>query len=166
MITPRAEFSDGNKRMQPYFPWRTSFQVKRWSILQAFNLTQSWPCWPSSICRKGKLRSAILQGSSALTKQSVKQLITLMENNGYVRTVPSRRDKRAVNVTIRSRDKKSQPKTMTLVGIFYPISFTISPRKRWRSYGTCSRSCTVSTGKEQAALKKKLAGNNLSTGEF
>ena len=34
------------------------------------------------------------------TKQSVKQLITIMENKGYVLTVPSQYDKRAVNVKI------------------------------------------------------------------
>lgn len=32
------------------------------------------------------------------TKQSVKQLINIMENKGYVITVPSKKDKRAVNV--------------------------------------------------------------------
>ena len=34
------------------------------------------------------------------TKQSIKQLITLIEKNGYVVTVPNPRDKRAVNVVI------------------------------------------------------------------
>jgi len=34
------------------------------------------------------------------TKQSVKQLVTLIENSGYVVTEPSQRDKRAVNVVI------------------------------------------------------------------
>lgn len=34
------------------------------------------------------------------TKQSVKQLITIIENKGYVVTVPSKKDKRAVNVKI------------------------------------------------------------------
>jgi DNA-binding MarR family transcriptional regulator len=34
------------------------------------------------------------------TKQSVKQLITLMENHGYLVTVPSQQDKRAVNIQI------------------------------------------------------------------
>lgn len=34
------------------------------------------------------------------TKQSVKQMITILENKGFVRTVPSEFDKRAVNVRI------------------------------------------------------------------
>ncbi|MDP4094724.1 MAG: MarR family transcriptional regulator, partial [Bacillota bacterium] len=34
------------------------------------------------------------------TKQSVKQLITIIEDRGYIITVPSPRDKRAVNVKI------------------------------------------------------------------
>ncbi|MFJ7746148.1 MarR family winged helix-turn-helix transcriptional regulator [Peribacillus sp. NPDC097295] len=34
------------------------------------------------------------------TKQSVKQLITIMENKGFVNVVPSKKDKRAVNVKI------------------------------------------------------------------
>ena len=34
------------------------------------------------------------------TKQSVKQLITIIENKGFVTTVPSQYDKRAINVKI------------------------------------------------------------------
>lgn len=34
------------------------------------------------------------------TKQSVKQIITILENKGYVVTTPSKNDKRAVNVTV------------------------------------------------------------------
>ncbi|WP_315067497.1 MarR family transcriptional regulator [uncultured Clostridium sp.] len=41
------------------------------------------------------------------TKQSVKQLITIMENKGYVITVPSPSDKRAVNVKITESGKYS-----------------------------------------------------------
>lgn len=41
------------------------------------------------------------------TKQSVKQLITLIEKNGYVATVPSQRDKRAVNVVITPAAKQA-----------------------------------------------------------
>jgi len=39
------------------------------------------------------------------TKQSVKQLITIIENKGYVMTVPSKQDKRAVNVQITESEK-------------------------------------------------------------
>jgi DNA-binding MarR family transcriptional regulator len=41
------------------------------------------------------------------TKQSVKQLVTLIENKGYVVTVPSQRDKRAVNVVITETGNQS-----------------------------------------------------------
>ena len=34
------------------------------------------------------------------SKQNVKQLVTLMEKNGYLATTPNRRDKRAVNIII------------------------------------------------------------------
>lgn len=34
------------------------------------------------------------------TKQSVKQIITILENKGYVVTMPSKSDKRAVNVSV------------------------------------------------------------------
>lgn len=34
------------------------------------------------------------------TKQSVKQIITILENKGYVITMPSKSDKRAVNVSV------------------------------------------------------------------
>ena len=40
------------------------------------------------------------------TKQSVKQLITIIENKGYVITVPSQRDKRSVNVKITESGKQ------------------------------------------------------------
>jgi DNA-binding MarR family transcriptional regulator len=41
------------------------------------------------------------------TKQSVKQLITILEGKGYVLTVPSENDKRAVNVKITEPGKKA-----------------------------------------------------------
>ncbi len=40
------------------------------------------------------------------TKQSVKQIITIMERKGYVVTVPSQQDKRAVNVKVTEYGKK------------------------------------------------------------
>ena len=40
------------------------------------------------------------------TKQSVKQLITILEKKGYVVTVPSQRDKRAVNVEMTKSGKR------------------------------------------------------------
>ena len=40
------------------------------------------------------------------TKQSAKQLITIIENKGYVNVVPSRKDKRAINVKITKTGKK------------------------------------------------------------
>ncbi|MFJ8261197.1 MarR family winged helix-turn-helix transcriptional regulator [Rummeliibacillus sp. NPDC094406] len=40
------------------------------------------------------------------TKQSVKQLITIMENKGFVNVVPSRKDKRAINVKITKTGKE------------------------------------------------------------
>lgn len=41
-----------------------------------------------------------------VTKQSVKQLITIMENRGYINVLPSRKDKRAINVTITKTGKE------------------------------------------------------------
>ena len=41
------------------------------------------------------------------SKQTVKQLVSLIERNGYVVTAPSRRDKRAVNVTITPPGKQA-----------------------------------------------------------
>ncbi len=41
------------------------------------------------------------------TKQSVKQVITIMERKGYVVTVPSQQDKRAVNVKITEYGKQA-----------------------------------------------------------
>lgn len=41
------------------------------------------------------------------TKQSVKQLITILESKGYVLTVPSKKDKRAINIKITESGKKA-----------------------------------------------------------
>lgn len=41
------------------------------------------------------------------TKQSVKQLITILDGKGYVLTAPSKKDKRAVNVKITEPGKKA-----------------------------------------------------------
>ena len=40
------------------------------------------------------------------TKQSVKQIITIIENKGYIITMPSQKDKRAVNVKITESGKQ------------------------------------------------------------
>ncbi|MBW9147792.1 winged helix DNA-binding protein [Clostridium sp. CM028] len=40
------------------------------------------------------------------TKQSVKQMITIIENKGYIITMPSQKDKRAVNVKITESGKQ------------------------------------------------------------
>ncbi|MEI3613182.1 MarR family winged helix-turn-helix transcriptional regulator [Pseudogracilibacillus sp. SO30301A] len=40
------------------------------------------------------------------TKQSVKQLITIVENKGYVNVIPSKKNKRAVNLKITESGKK------------------------------------------------------------
>jgi DNA-binding MarR family transcriptional regulator len=54
------------------------------------------------------------------TKQSVKQLINILENKGYVITVPSQQDKRAVNVKItdsgRDAMKECAEKSITFFG--------------------------------------------------
>lgn len=41
------------------------------------------------------------------TKQSMKQMITILENKGYIEVVPSSKDKRAVNVTITDSGKQA-----------------------------------------------------------
>ncbi|MBY0123799.1 MarR family winged helix-turn-helix transcriptional regulator [Bacillus sp. S/N-304-OC-R1] len=41
-----------------------------------------------------------------ITKQSVKQIITILENKEYVNVVPSKKDKRAINVKITDIGKK------------------------------------------------------------
>jgi len=41
------------------------------------------------------------------TKQSIKQIITILENKGYVTTVPCQNDKRAVNIAVTEAGKKA-----------------------------------------------------------
>lgn len=52
------------------------------------------------------------------SKQSVKQLITIIENKGYVFTAPSQHDKRAVNVKITEFGKQVMMKA-TEKGIYF-----------------------------------------------
>lgn len=41
------------------------------------------------------------------TKQSVKQIVVILENKGFVKVVPSTKDKRAINVTITDLGKQA-----------------------------------------------------------
>lgn len=54
------------------------------------------------------------------TKQSAKQLITIIENKGLIATVPSQQDKRAINVKITESGKQAMiecgEKSMTFFG--------------------------------------------------
>ncbi|NRD78530.1 MarR family transcriptional regulator [Bacillus sp. BRMEA1] len=52
------------------------------------------------------------------TKQSVKQLITIMENKGYVIVAPSKKDKRAVNIKI-TKSGKTALLVVAEKGIFF-----------------------------------------------
>lgn len=57
------------------------------------------------------------------TKQSVKQLITIIENKGYIITVPSQKDKRAVNVKITESGKQVMLKCGELGMYFFADLF-------------------------------------------
>lgn len=69
------------------------------------------------------------------TKQSVKQLITNLENKGYVITVPSQYDKRAVNVKITKAGTDAMmigaENRWSSSGCFLKAF----PLKKWKSYG-------------------------------
>lgn len=52
------------------------------------------------------------------TKQSVKQLITLIENKGYIKTVPSSKDKRSLNVMVTEEGIKVMVKCSE-IGIYF-----------------------------------------------
>jgi len=56
---------------------------------------------------KGEASLNAIARKLGTTKQSVKQLITLIENDGYVVTTPSERDRRAVNITITKRGEQA-----------------------------------------------------------
>jgi DNA-binding MarR family transcriptional regulator len=49
---------------------------------------------------KGEASLNAIARKMGTTKQSVKQLVALLENRGYLVTAPSLRDKRAVNVAL------------------------------------------------------------------
>jgi len=61
------------------------------------------------------------------TKQSVKQLVAAMEKKGYLATVPSEKDRRAVNVSITSAGKETiaancEPSLDYFAGVFHEFS--------------------------------------------
>lgn len=57
------------------------------------------------------------------TKQSVQQLVATLEKGGFVEIVPSKEDKRAVNVTITSHGKQAMMKGYAASILFYADVF-------------------------------------------
>jgi DNA-binding MarR family transcriptional regulator len=75
------------------------------------------------------------------TKQSVKQMITILENKGFVLTVPSQYDKRAVNVRITEAGTKAM---------------TVCAEKSMGFFGTLSRDFSIEEMEILWTLIKKL----------
>lgn len=75
------------------------------------------------------------------TKQSVKQMITILENKGFVLTVPSQYDKRAVNVRITESGTKAM---------------TVCAEKSMSFFGTLSRDFSIEEMEILWTLLKKL----------
>ena len=90
------------------------------------------------------------------TKQSVKQMITILENKGFVLTVPSQYDKRAVNVRI----TESGAKAMTVcaeksMGFFANLSSDFSVEEM-EILWTLLKKLYNSMAKNKMVLRKML----------
>lgn len=57
------------------------------------------------------------------TKQNIKQMITIMQKKGYIEVVPSKKDKRAVNVKITEEGKKVVVEAAESSLKFFPYLF-------------------------------------------
>ncbi len=106
MNTPRDLFL----RQQTYatlFSLANKIQVKGDQRLEYFTGRQMMAMIAILHLPEGEASLNNIARKLGTTKQSVKQLITLIEKNGYVATVPSQRDKRAVNVVITPAAKQA-----------------------------------------------------------
>ena len=93
-------------------------------------------------------------------------MIILMENNGYVRTVPSRRDKRAVNVIITKSGQKATTEDYDLGEKFLPDLFHEFTPEEMEILWNLLKKLYRFDGEEQDGFEEETAGNNLSTGEL
>jgi len=99
MDTPRDLFL----RQQTYatlFSLANKIQVKGDQRLKHFTGRQMMAMIAIIHLPEGEASLNAIARKLGTTKQSTKQLITLIEKNGYVTTIPSQRDRRAVNVVI------------------------------------------------------------------
>lgn len=99
METPRAVFL----MQQTYatlFSLANKIQVKGDQCLKYFTGRQMMTLIAIIHLPEGEASLNNIARKLGTTKQSVKQLVSLIEKKGYVRVIPSERDKRAVNVVI------------------------------------------------------------------
>ncbi len=99
MNTPRYLFL----RQQTYatlFSLANKIQVKGDQRLKHFTGRQMMAMIAILHLPEGKASLNNIARKLGTTKQSAKQLVTLIEKNGYVVTVPSQQDRRALNVVI------------------------------------------------------------------
>ncbi len=82
------------------FSLANKVQVKGDQYLENFTSRQLMMLISIAHLPEGKASINSIARKMGTTKQSVRQLVDITENKGYVRTVPSANDKRAVNVEI------------------------------------------------------------------
>lgn len=82
------------------FSLANKVQVKGDQYLENFTSRQLMMLISIAHLPEGKASINNIARKMGTTKQSVRQLVDITENKGYVRTVPNANDKRAVNVEI------------------------------------------------------------------
>ena len=165
MITPRAEFL----MQQTYatlFSLANKLQVKGDRYFKHLTSRQFMAMLAIVHLPEGEASLSNIAKKLGTTKQSVKQLITLMEANGYVRTIPSRRDKRAVNVIITESGQKAISEDYDLGRNFLPDLFHDFTLEETETLWNLLKKLYRFDGEEQDGFEEETAGNNLSTGEI
>jgi DNA-binding MarR family transcriptional regulator len=100
------------------------------------------------------------------TKQSVKQLITLLENRGYVLTVPNQSDKRAVNVIITQAGNQVLYDDVVLGVKFFNDLFHDFTLEEIETLWNLLKKLYRFDGEEQDGFEEEIEYKQINNGEF
>jgi DNA-binding MarR family transcriptional regulator len=100
------------------------------------------------------------------TKQTVKQLVTIIEHNGYVITEPNQRDKRAVNVVITESGQQALTEDYLLGMKFFKDLFHQFSQEEMEVLWDLLKKLYRFDGEEQAGFEGDIRINQPNNGEI
>jgi DNA-binding MarR family transcriptional regulator len=99
------------------------------------------------------------------TKQNVKQVVDLIEKKGYVVTMPSSRDKRAVNVVITQAGFQAATETSEQGQEYFHILFHDFTQVELETFWNLLKKLYRYDGEEQDGFEEEVESYNLYEGE-